>query len=169
MNSRALVVAVIQIAIVLSLAGKLVYDRATKPRVWVKTVTVDPDLPIRGRYMILRLQARAPWFNPQKDYEQDWVQLSQDGNELVASRSENDTGVSISTWRIRTRTGEAQRATYFPLDQTVPFFVPEHAIVPSAARGEELWAEVTIPRKGPPRPIQLAVKDAKGWHPLNLR
>ena len=169
MNSRSLIVAAVQIAIVLSLAGKLVYDRATKPRVWVKTVTVDPDLPIRGRYMILRLQARAPWFAPDEKYERYWVRLSANDNELVASRVEDETGISVSSWMNLNRRGQspAQAVKYVALDQTVAFFVPEHAVLPS--RSEELWAEVTIPRKGPPRPIQLAVKDAKGWHPLNLR
>ena len=34
---------------------------------------------------------------------------------------------------------------------------------------QELWAEVTVPRKGPPRPIQLAIKNGTDWRPLNLR
>jgi hypothetical protein len=28
--------------------------------------------------------------------------------------------------------------------------------------GEELWVEVTIPKKGPPRPIRLGVKKGDG-------
>ncbi len=59
MNSlhKGIVVGVLQCALVLSLAGKLVYDRATCPRVWVKTLRFDPNLPIRGRYLSLLLDA----------------------------------------------------------------------------------------------------------------
>jgi hypothetical protein len=46
----------------------------------------------------------------------------------------------------------------------VLFFVPEHTLpFETASVGRdapELWAEVTIPRKGPPRPIRLALKKA---------
>jgi len=31
--------------------------------------------------------------------------------------------------------------------------------------GTTLWALVTVPKSGPPRPIQLAISDAKGFHP----
>ena len=44
----------------------------------------------------------------------------------------------------------------------VLFFVPEHTLPFEKLRARrdapELWAEVTIPHKGPPRPIRLAVK-----------
>jgi hypothetical protein len=40
-----------------------------------------------------------------------------------------------------------------------PFFIPEHAIVPVPRVDRlELWIEATLPRKGPARPIRLAVK-----------
>ena len=49
------------------------------------------------------------------------------------------------------------------LDRPVPFFIPEHVTDPSRrAPGEELWVEVTIPKKGPPRPIRLGVSKNKG-------
>ncbi|CAN5717228.1 hypothetical protein BH24GEM1_BH24GEM1_29760 [soil metagenome] len=45
------------------------------------------------------------------------------------------------------------------LDEPVAFFIPEHVPDPSVRlAGEELWAEVTVPRAGPPRPIRLAVR-----------
>ena len=34
---------------------------------------------------------------------------------------------------------------------------------------EELWAEVTVPPSGPPRPIQLAISNAAGFKPLVVR
>ena len=46
----------------------------------------------------------------------------------------------------------------------VLFFVPEHTLPFETMRSRrdapELWAEVTIPRTGPPRPIRLAIKKA---------
>jgi hypothetical protein len=68
----------------------------------VQVLPVDPDSPLRGRYVRLR----------------------------IAGRSEQ-----------------------------LAFFIPEHVPDPSIrSAGEELWAEVTLPRKGAPRPIRLAVK-----------
>jgi len=165
--SKGIAVAVLHLLIVLSLGGKLLYDRAYRPRVWVRTGSVDPDLPIRGRYFTLRVQVKAPWFHSDGNYESTDVQLLVQNGELVASKADHPTGLTLSSWR-QTRWGAAI-PTPLLLDQGVPFFVPEHAKVPWAAGGDELWAEVTVPRKGPPRPIQLALKDKSGWHPLNLR
>ncbi len=54
---QGLAVAVVHVLIVAGLGGKLIWDRATRPRVWARTAPVDPDLPIRGRYVSLRLEA----------------------------------------------------------------------------------------------------------------
>ena len=47
-------------------------------------------------------------------------------------------------------------------NQRVVFFVPEHPEEFESRRfrpdAPELWAEVTIPRQGPPRPIRLGIK-----------
>ena len=71
---NGLLLGAIQIAIVLSLGGKLLFDRATRPRVWVLCQVYDPDLPIRGRYLSQRLQMSAEGFTyhePGKN-EIDW-------------------------------------------------------------------------------------------------
>ena len=117
MNSlqKGIVLAALQCALVLSLTGKLFYDRTTCPRVWVKTQPYDPNLPIRGRYLSLMLapDAGAQYFD---------------------------------------RTNHQQ----------VVFFVPEHQTeiesIRSGRNAPEVWAEVTIPHKGPPRPIRLGIK-----------
>jgi uncharacterized membrane-anchored protein len=162
---KGLIVALLHVAIVLSLGGKLLYDRATRPRVWVKTVSIDPDLPVRGRYLTLNLQAHAPWLKSGKDVYYQPVQLAMVNGELVASQSDANTGMSVSFFRSMRQLPDDLVA----INPPVAFFLPEHANAPSARRGEELWAEVTIPKKGPPRPIQLALKDSSGWHPLNVR
>jgi len=105
---KGLIVAALHVAIIASLGAKLLVDRATRPRVWTRAAPVDPNLPIRGRYVRLRLEAV-----PERD--------------LTSA--------------------------------TVAYFIPEHVADPSRrAPGEELWAEVTIPRAGAPRPIRLGVR-----------
>jgi hypothetical protein len=162
--TKGLAVGLLHVLIVTSLGGKLLYDRAHRPRVWVRTGWVDPDMPIRGRYFTLRLQVQAPWFKSGPNgYARDDVGLAVENQLLVAYKSDRDTGVSISTW-----SGVREPGVIY-LDQPVDFFIPEHAEIPRVRSGEELWAEVTIPKKGPPRPIQLALKRGAEWTPLNYR
>jgi hypothetical protein len=169
---KGIAVAVIHILIVLSLGGKLLYDRATRPRVWVRTGSVDPNLPIRGRYFTLNLEVHASDFGPmdlhspvfkmRPEYTSSYVELAVENGQLVAHRTERHTGMMISTWGQRQNRGEG----LFLLSSPVDFFIPEHAEAPHLGSGDELWAEVTVPKKGPPRPIQLARKHGKEWIPL---
>ena len=125
LTRKGLILAAFQCLLALSLSGKLLYDRSTCPRVWVKTAQWDPDLPIRGRYLALRLVPE----NGAQSY------LETNG-------------------------------------QMVLFFVPEHTLpfetVRATPDAPELWAEVTIPRKGPPRPIRLALKKAGNLELLDI-
>lgn len=172
MNSitKAFLVVLLHMGIVLSLGGKLLYDRAYCPRVWVRTGSVDPDLPIRGRYLTLSLQVHAPDLSagqPQKDsYAVVPVYLAVENSQLVAHRAANNTNLSITTWR---RAIAQRNSDVYALSPPITFFLPEHAAGPLVRRGDELWAEVTIPKKGPPRPIQLAVKSGTQWKPLTYR
>jgi len=48
------------------------------------------------------------------------------------------------------------------LVQPIAFYLPENAPDPShLAAGEALWAEVTLPSDGPPRPLRLEVRQAQ--------
>jgi hypothetical protein len=126
LTRKGLILAAFQCLLVLSLSGKLLYDRATCPRVWVKTAQWDPNLPIRGRYLALRL---APEQNAQ--------------------------------WYAETN------------GQMVLFFVPEHTLPFEAMRSRrdapELWAEVTLPHRGTPRPIRLAIRKAGQIELLDIK
>jgi hypothetical protein len=52
----------------------------------------------------------------------------------------------------------------------VDFFISEHVSDPSRRPpGEELWVEVSVPPRGAPRPIRLAVKKDGALTPLELR
>ena len=53
---KGLIVAALHLAIVGSLGVKLLVDRATRPRVWARTGPIDPDSPLRGRYVRLRVE-----------------------------------------------------------------------------------------------------------------
>jgi hypothetical protein len=60
-----------------------------------------------------------------------------------------------------------ERAT---LSQGVEYFIPDTAKSPfPPKKGEELWVEVTVPKMGPPRPVQLAVSKDGVFTPLDLR
>jgi len=177
---------VIQLAIVSSVAAKYLYQRWTCPRVWARTVAVDPELPMRGRYLSLRLMvdgcqstlpsAKAARFP--RDINGAAIQgpyfvqataifhadLKVENNRLMAVYIRDDqngtVGEEVSVWP-----GAACDA--MRLDAPVDFYIPEHASDPSRLKpGQELWVEVTVPPKGPPRPTQIALKDNGAWKPL---
>ena len=167
---KGVIVALVHIAIVCSLGGKLLYDRSTRPRVWVRTMAYDPDLPIRGRYASMRLlvnappETRKPLGDPRNPWFEDvTARLAVENGQLVAIPDEN------GSVRYSFRTNRQNQADAV-LSEPVAFFIPEHAMDPTwRMRGEELWAEVTVPRKGAPRPIRLAVKKGESFTPLDLR
>jgi hypothetical protein len=139
---KGLILAGVQIALVASLGGKYLYDRATRPRVWVKTRPGDRTMPIRGRYVSLWLDA---------------------GMQMVP-----ESGTAPDAREMRLRPAEP-RFSLYP-NEPVAFFIPERVPDPSQrAAGEELWVEVTIPKKGPPRPIRLGVKKGDTLTVLDLR
>jgi hypothetical protein len=158
---RGLIVAALHLAIVGSLGAKLLVDRATRPRVWARTAPYDPQLPIRGRYVRLQVEADldagqtpAPWLSGRR------VALVDRNGRLTAVASESDTNV---TGAVMVREGQQ----VVRLTPPVAYFIAEHAIDPSRRPpGEELWVEVTIPRKGAPRPIRLGVKKDGQLTPL---
>jgi hypothetical protein len=168
---RALVVALVHLAIVGSLAAKFSYDRATRPRVWVKTMGYDPDLPIRGRYLAMQVKVATdvgakPQGDPNKYhwYQPVPVRLEARGTELWAVNDAR--GSEMLTYR------DVHDSAPVPvLSEPVLFFLSESAANPMPAsrnNGTELWVEVTVPKKGPPRPIRLGLKKDGVLTPLAL-
>jgi hypothetical protein len=164
LTRRGLVLALCHVAIVASLGVKLEIDRATRPRVWARAMPFDPNLPIRGRYVSLTLEVAT-----------DAVPAAGDGVSLfpVALVARNGALVAVpaadsSHVHVRSTTTRAgARATV--LAEPVAYFIPEHVADPSRRPpGEELWAEVTIPRSGAPRPIRLGVRKDGVLTPLAL-
>jgi hypothetical protein len=162
--TKGLVVAAVQMLLVGSIGAKFVIDRSAYPRVWVATAPIDPDLPIRGRYVRLGVLVEAQprdagttgapnLFNGRLEVRNDKLVAieTDDGAHFVSSVPCGNT----TCWR---------------LSEPLAYFIPESIEDPSRRpAGEELWVEVTVPPKGAPRPIQLGVKKDGKLAPLNLR
>ena len=184
----SLVVLAIQLALVSSIAAKYLYQRWSCPRVWTRTVAYDPELVMRGRYLSVRLivdgcQSTLPSAEDMTmPRDKDGVQtgkrfsiragqpvrfparLKVEGNKLVAIRiPESDE----STQGVMVEAVPGSSCEDLRLDMPVDFYLAEHAANPTpVGAGKELWIEVTVPPKGPPRPVQLALKDGGAWRPL---
>lgn len=170
-RNKGLLIAAVQLAIVLSLGVKLLYDRATRPRVWVQCETYDPSLPIRGRYLAENLRlvpdgftysppvtsVPGVWWGPRQ-----WAHLHVENGRLVASQKGAGPGVWIQLRKT------AQGHVFAVTQEPVLLFIPENANVPTLALGEEMWVEVTLPAKGPPRPIRIGIKRNGAITPLHF-
>ena len=157
---KGLIVAAVHLALVGSLGAKLLIDRATRPRVWARTLPVDPDHPLRGRYVLLRVEAEPIDFTEAQSGTE--VTLIARGDSLGLQPTPDDTQL---TAHLTSRDGREVAV----LEQALAYFIPEHVPDPSQRQpGEELWVEVTLPKHGGPRPIRLAVKKDGVLTPLDL-
>ncbi len=89
-RSRGTVLLLVQLVLVLSIAGKYVYERKMCPRVWVRTAQFDPSLALRGRYLALGLAVDA-------------CGLSHDPGNLLGPRSSG-----IWKWRVKPAVKDGQ-------------------------------------------------------------
>jgi hypothetical protein len=184
----SLVLLVLQLVIVSTVAAKYLYQRATCPRVWTRAAAYDPEMVMRGRYLNLQLtvdgcgstlptakdalfprnlngvpngnnfsirSANTVWFQ---------AKIAVKDNKLIAMRvPESD--ATTATQSVAAWPGAA--CDQMRLANAVDFYIAEHATDPTRLKpGQELWIEVTVPPKGPPRPLQLALKDNGAWKPL---
>jgi hypothetical protein len=169
---RGLLVAALHIVIVASLGAKLLIDRSTRPRVWARTAPVDPDLPIRGRYVQLALEASpgAGLALPPASEPAAATRFSADmmAVDLIVRDGRLEAVPSERSDSLRARPGRRGGTSVVVLDQPLAFFIPEHVADPSRrAADEELWVEVTLPKAGLPRPIRLGVKKGGVLTPLD--
>jgi hypothetical protein len=159
------VIAALHVGLVASLGAKLLYDRATLPRAWALAAPYDPNLPIRGRYVSLRLVIKLRGIQdsepePGRKPPQSVV-LHVEGSRLMAEANAKERGYHPSDLHVQFISRGTEKLAV--LDKPVSFFISEHVPDPSRRpAGEELWVEVTIPKKGPPRPIRLGVKKDDG-------
>ena len=177
---KAWIVCALHLSLVGTLAAKLLIDRATLPRVWVEAAPYDPMLPIRGRYLALQLTvdvtgeppaapASQPSSAPARPALPPSAQtaiLRVDGGRLVAERKPWAPGDALDGLQLITplrRGAPDTRDQRMLLKEPVAYFIPEHAADPShPPPGASLWVEVTVPPKGPPRPIRLGLRKGDG-------
>jgi hypothetical protein len=168
---KGLLLGAIQIALVLSLGAKLLYDRKTRPRVWVLAQIYDPNLPIRGRYLSERLQLPAEGFTykeatrrNESDWylNQQWAYLDIRDSRLIAEPQ----GDGSAEWVNLHKNHDGTIVAF--TQEPVLLFIPDSAEIPILGPGQEMWVEVTVPAKGPPRPIRIGIKKDGVLAPINL-
>lgn len=183
----SLVILVVQLGLVSSIAAKYLYERWKCPRVWTRASGYDPELAMRGRYLSLQLMVDGCGSTlpsaAQAAFLRDTTGAVKPGPYSIGKqpttfradvRAQDNT---LRTMRIANDESgtEGLEVSAMPgapcdamrLDEPVDFFIPEHAQDPlPLQKGQELWIEVTVPPKGPPRPIQLALKRDGSWQPL---
>lgn len=191
LSAVSLALLALQLLLVCSIAAKYLYQRWTCPRVWTRALAYDPELPMRGRYLSLQLMvdgclstlpsARQAAFP--HDFQGVPVQgnysvrgagtvqfpaelkvidnrLSAIGIEDIHDQAKLRSGHMVTAW-------PGSPCSQMRLDQPVSFFIAEHARDPRPlSPGAELWIEVTLPPQGPPRPLQLALKQGADWRPF---
>ena len=173
----------VQLGLVLSVAGKYLYERRTCPRVWARAAQFDPGQPLRGRYLALQLAIDAcglphdtahftPGYRDVNAGETGpgtyrWsVSLGVQDGHLVPSLEELVHSPEGGQYLVQMENRGCERV---PLSSETELFIPDTAHPPfPLKKGEELWVEVTVPKSGPPRPIQLALSDANAFRPLRI-
>lgn len=140
---------IIHLLLALAIIAKLGFDRATLPRVWARTVAVDPEDPFRGRYIRLWLDVndlRAAGDSVGR------VEFFVSDGQLGVRKAAGWSGFAL-------RQPAPQQAGGVVVDEPLAYFVPEKVPDPSRLdAGQELWAEVSVPHHGLPRPIRLEVR-----------
>lgn len=168
---KGLLLGAAQIALVLSLGGKLLYDRATRPRVWVLCQMYDPELPIRGRYLSEQLKFPVEGFTYREEETRNsvswfgnrqWAYLEVRDGQLIGKQRGSGSGQWVRLHKNADGTLVAQS------EEPVLVFISEHAEIPTLKAGQELWVEVTVPAKGPPRPIRMGIKKDGVLTPIKL-
>jgi hypothetical protein len=188
LSKLSIALLVIQLALVSSIAAKYLYQRWRCPRVWTRSEVYDPSLVMRGRYLSLQLTVdgcqstlpsaklanfprnvdgttRPSGFSIQSPFSVRFpAKLQVEGNKLVAIRLQDPEN---STAGVTVEALPDSSCAEMRLESPVDFYIAEHAASPVPIKpGQELWIEVTVPPQGPPRPIQLALKDGGAWKPL---
>lgn len=173
-RTRGIVLIVIQLLLVSSIAGKYLYERVTRPRVWARAAQYDPNLPIRGRYLALSPEVDACGLPRNKQSERPKDSMTWFWRVRAVAHHGNLAVEDAGSVLPRTQTQTILLNSNLPCDRAplgpgMLFFIPDTAQSPfPLKKGQELWVEVTVPPAGPPRPIQLALNDNGIWKPLKF-
>jgi hypothetical protein len=177
-RAKGVIVLAVQLVLVLSVVAKFAWERHSCPMVWTRTYQYDPSLPLRGRYVALTLTANAcdmpkgaletrvpfrEWMQPSAQSSRVHT-VARKGQLALQPAPEDDSRNAQQAVLGRGIPCEAAR-----LQEPIDFFISDKAVVPPLKKGEEMWALVTVPPSGPPRPVELAISDGKSFHVLDLR
>ncbi|MDR3735350.1 MAG: hypothetical protein P4L10_07425 [Acidobacteriaceae bacterium] len=191
MDRRILILCIAQLAVVSTIAAKYLYERHTCPRVWVQVTQYDPETIMRGRYLALQpmvdacgldktlaqhTEARS---NDTWHQTESWewiVRLVPTSGTLVpvvdkAYKPDLNfySGPSDDDGTYRLTLSANDPCTKASVRENIEFFVAEKARSPfPLPSGTEVWLSATIPPKGPPRALQLALKQDGVLTPLKL-
>jgi hypothetical protein len=184
---------VIQLALVSTFAARYLYQRWTCPLAWTRAVGAEPEASAHGRYLSLQLtvdgcqstlpSAKLATFprdvngavkpgpfvlrsqSSQPAYFNAYLKVV--NNKLVAVRVE---GQEDSTAGEGITAMPGTSCDQMSLNAPVDFLLAKHAHSPLPLKpGQELWVEVTVPPKGPPQPVQVALKQDGVWKPLGFQ
>ena len=187
-SAASLAVLIAQLVLLCTVVASYAWQRHTYPRVWTRAYGYDPQLPLRGRYLNLQVAVDGcPSTLPsarQAIFPRDVHGVIKPGpyaiQPLPAVEFSANLQVENGTLQALYISDEEQRASgqfvsaqsggschAMRLSRPVDFFIADKApaLLPLKP-DQELWIELTIPPKGPPRPIQLALKSDSLWQPL---
>lgn len=189
---RGTLLLVVQCVLVLSTAGKYLWERHAEPAVWTRVqIFNEQELQFtarnpQNRYMEVQLLADACSLPPRPTEEENEYNLAEENRGvyrhhpvrkdhvrpvakdgrlvLVEADSVAAHGRQDIYWDLR------EPCTKARLLEIMKFYVPSAQAMPTKLKpGDTVWALVTLPEQGPPRPLELALSDATGWHPLGQR
>ena len=160
-RARGALIALVQVAVVASVGGKLLYDRAVLPRAWIETAGVDPDLPIRGRYVALNLVPPVvddgPSLPEHAQFAHGRLEV-RDGRAVAVLRADAGPGRPDARHPLAFVRDDPVAGGRWRTLEPVAFFLPEDVPDPTLGRAPgELWVEATLPPRGAPRPLRLGV------------
>jgi len=186
LSGASLALLIVQLGLIATVAARYLYQRWTSPRVWTRAYGDDPKLILRGRYLSLKLevsgcQSTLPSAK-QAVFPRDYNGAVKPGQFTIQSAMEFPADLEVESNRlVAIRIQDPEKERYgqnidawpgkscgeMTLLAPVDYYVAEHArdLVPLKA-GQELWMEVTVPPRGAPRPLQLALKENGVWKPL---
>jgi hypothetical protein len=185
---KGLIVLAVQTALVLTTAGKYSWERHTRPMVWTRAQLFGEMMMeenAQSRYARVYAYADACLLPPKAPEMEEDFENTQNASDL-----EHPKQFKVRKGRVRTiakdghlvmvdagdfaahgtqemRWDMRQPCTQARLLDEIEFYVPAGSSLPLELKpGQSLWALVTVPSQGDPRPIELAISDATGFHPL---
>lgn len=188
LSKTSLALLVIQLGLVSTVGAKYLYQRWNSPRVWTRVAINEPLLAMHGRDLRLQMtvdgcQSTLPLASQASfprnvdgttragnfsvvapKYIEFPARLKVENNRLEAIRIPESDSFPLG---IRVRATPGMPCDFFLINEPLNFYLAESVPTPLPIQaGQELWIEVTVPPQGPPRPLQLALKQDGIWKPL---